>query len=145
VVNARVATLWSMLMDADTLGRIIPGTSRLERTHDNIFKSFLEIKLGPVNGSFSGDLVLEDIKEQEAFTLKTHQNSKIGNASGVIHITLLPVNDNQTEVAFSGDVKLSGMLAGIGQRLIGGVSHTLTKQFFFNLGKELEKAIPINQ
>lgn len=138
-MTATPATLWTMLMDANTLARIIPGISRLEKTNDNSFKSFLEIKMGPVNSSFSGDLLLEEITEQKGFTLKTQQNSKVGNANAVINITLLPVNDNQTEVAFTGDVKLSGILAGIGQRLIGGISNTLTKQFFFNLEKELEK------
>ena len=88
---------------------------------------------------------MEKITEQEGFTLKTQQNSKIGNANAVINITLLPVDNNQTEVSFIGDVKLSGMLAGIGQRLIGGVSNTLTKQFFLNLEKELEKETAINK
>jgi carbon monoxide dehydrogenase subunit G len=31
------------------------------------------------------------------------------------------------------------MLASLGQRVMGGVSNTLTKQFFLNLEKELEK------
>ena len=127
-------------MDTDTLARIVPGISRLEKTGDNSFKSFLEIKLGPVNSTFTGDLQLEDISsEQKGFTLKALQKSKIGNANAAIKISLLPVTDNQTEVAFDGDAKLSGMLAGMGQRLIGGVSNTLTKQFFSNLEKELEK------
>ena len=45
------------------------------------------------------------------------------------------------KLAFDGDVKLSGMLAGMGQRLIGGVSNTLTKQFFTNLEKELKRPV----
>lgn len=128
-----------MLMDTDTLARIVPGISRLEKTGDNSFKSFLEIKIGPVSSSFTGDLQLEDIIEQKGFTIKVQQKSKIGNADAAIKINLTAVNDSQTEVAFDGDAKLSGMLAGMGQRLIGGVSNTLTKQFFSNLEKELEK------
>ncbi len=82
---------------------------------------------------------MEEITEEKGFTLKVQQNSKIGNANAAIKISLLLVNEKQTEVAFDGDVKLSGMLAAMGQRLIGGVSNTLTKQFFSNLEKELEK------
>jgi carbon monoxide dehydrogenase subunit G len=139
VVNGPPSKVWKILMDTNTLPRIVPGISRLEKTGDNSFKSFLEIKLGPVNSSFTGDLQLEDIAEQKSFTLKVQQKSKIGNANAAIKINLLPVTDNQTEVAFDGDAKLSGMLAGMGQRLIGGVSNTLTKQFFSNLEKEVEK------
>jgi carbon monoxide dehydrogenase subunit G len=55
----------------------VPGVSRLEKTGDNTFNSFLEIKLGPVSGSFTGYLQMEDIQEKKGFTLKVQQNSKI--------------------------------------------------------------------
>ena len=138
IVNATPSTIWSMLMDTDVLAKIVPGISRLEKTGDNTFKSILEIKLGPVNSSFTGNLQMEDITEQEGFTLKVTQNSKIGNATGNIKINLLPVEDEKTEIAFNGDVKLSGILAGMGQRVMGSVANTLTKQFFSNLEKELK-------
>ena len=128
-------------MDTDTLARIVPGISRLEKTADNKYKSIIEIKMGPVNSSFTGDLQMEDIKKDEGFTLKVQQNSKIGNANAAIIISLLAVNENETEVAFNGGVKLSGMLAAMGQRLIGGVSNTLTKQFFSNMEKELHRPV----
>ena len=125
-------------MDTDLLAKVVPGISRLEKTGDNAFKSILEIKLGPVNSSFTGSLQMEDITEEKGFILKLMQNSKIGNASGTIKINLLPVDDEKTEVAFDGDVKLSGLLAGMGQRVMGSVSNTLTKQFFTNLEQELK-------
>ncbi len=143
VVNALPSKIWEMLMDTDTLARIVPGISRLEKTGENKYKSIIEIKMGPVNSSFAGDLQMEDMKEPEGFTLKVQQNSKIGNANAAIKISLLPVNENNTEVSFDGDVKLSGMLAAMGQRLIGGVSNTLTKQFFSNMDKELQSHVPL--
>jgi hypothetical protein len=137
VLNAPPSAVWNVLVDTDTLARIVPGITRLERIGDNSFKSILEIKIGPVSGSFTGNLQMEDIEEQKGFTLKVQQNSKIGNANAAIKIFLTPVAENQTEVAFDGDVKLSGLLATMGNRVIGGVSNTLTKQFFANLEKEL--------
>lgn len=144
VVNAQPSKVWEMLMDSDTLSRIVPGISRLEKTGDNTFKSILDIKLGPVNSSFSGQLQLQEIDEQKGFMLKVLQNSKIGNANAAIKVSLTPVTENQTQIAFDGDVKLSGMLAGMGQRLLSGVSNTLTKQFFLNLDKELKQATEMN-
>ncbi|MEO5999240.1 MAG: carbon monoxide dehydrogenase subunit G [Chitinophagaceae bacterium] len=137
ILNAVPATVWEMLMDPDLLAKIVPGISSLEKLSENSFKSILHIKIGPVSGSFSGSLQLVDIVEQKSFTLKAQQNSKIGNASTEVAINLAPVNDNQSEVNFDGIVKLSGMLATMGQRVIGGVANTLTKQFFDNLEKEL--------
>lgn len=137
ILNATPSSVWEKLMDPETLGRVVPGISKLERLSDNSFKSTLSIKIGPLGGSFSGKLQLEDIVEEKSFLLKAQQNSKIGNANAAVKINLTRINENQTEVAFDGDVKLSGMLATMGQRVIGGVANTLTKEFFKNLEKEL--------
>ena len=141
-LNAVPERIWDMLLDADTLASIIPGVSRLEKTGESTFNSFLEIKIGPVSGSFTGNLRLEDINEKKEFTLKVQQNSKIGNANAVIKIVLVRLNDKQTEVSFDGTVKLSGLLASMGQRILGGVANMLTQQFFSNLEKEIEK-VPV--
>ncbi|OQP66110.1 CoxG family protein [Niastella populi] len=139
LIHAAPAKVWAILMNKETLAHIVPGISGLEQTGDHSFKSTLDIKLGPVSGSFTGNLQLHDLQEPNAFTLKAQQNSKMGNANAAIAISLTPVGDNDTEVMFNGDVKLSGMLASLGNRVMGGVSNTLTKQFFSNLEKELEK------
>ena len=81
---------------------------------------------------------MEDIIQEKSFTLKVQQNSKVGNANAAIKFNLNPVDETKTEVAFDGDVKLSGVLASMGQRLISGVSNTLSKQFFSNLENELK-------
>src|SRR6266536_1623325 len=140
IVNAGSSRIWDMLMDTGTLAKLVPGISSLEKTGDNAFKSILNIKIGPVSGSFTGNLSMDNITVQKGFTLKIQQNSKIGNANAVIKIDLLPVNEDQTEVSFNSDVKLSGLLATMGQRVIGSVADTVSKQFFTNLEKELEKA-----
>lgn len=137
VLNAPPSRIWALLMDTDTLARIVPGVTKLERLDAHSFKSTLGVKLGPVSASFAGNLHMEDVVQDKGFTLKVQQNSKVGNASASIQIGLVPVGDHQTEVAFDGDLKLSGMLASMGQRLIGGVANTLSKQFFQNMEKEL--------
>ena len=138
VLKATPSTIWEMLMDPAVLARVVPGISQLEKLSDNSFKSILQIKIGPVSGSFTGNLQLEDIAAEKSFTIKAQQNSKIGNANAAVKINLVPVEPAQTEVNFDGDVKISGMLATMGQRVIGSVANTLTKQFFSNLEKELE-------
>jgi len=140
-VNATPATLWKMLMDTDTLSKIVPGISKLEKTGDNSYKSILEIKIGPVGGAFTGNLQMENMEEPKEFTLKVQQNSSVGNATAAIKIELNPVNPNETEVAFDGDVKVTGLLASMGQRILGSVANVLTKQFFANLDRELKTAV----
>jgi carbon monoxide dehydrogenase subunit G len=137
LLQATPSALWEMLMDPATLARIIPGVSSLEKLSENSFKSILQIKIGPVSGSFLGNVQLENLAEPKSFTLKAQQNSKIGNASADVRIQLDAVDEMRTAIAFDGDVKVSGMLASMGQRLLGGVANTLTKQFFTNLEREI--------
>ena len=137
IVNATPLQVWEILMDTQSLAKVVPGISSLEKLADDSFKCILNIKLGPVNSSFTGNLRMEDIIEQKSFTLKAKQLSKIGNANASVKIELTPVDDMQTAVAFNGDAQLSGLLASMGQRMLGGVSATLIKQFFNNLEKEL--------
>lgn len=137
ILNAPVAKIWSMLMDTDTLAHIVPGITRLEKTSENQYDAIADIKMGPVSGSFKGGLSLADIRENEGYTLHVKQNSKIGNADAVVRIALKPITDDQTEISFEGDAKLSGLLARTGNRVISGVATTLTKQFFTNLEQAL--------
>lgn len=122
IVHAVPARVWEKLMDPYSLAKVVPGISSLEKVAENSFSATLNIKIGPVNSTFTGNLQLEDIIEEKIFTLKTQQHSRIGNADADIQINLAPVDDNHTDVVFDGDIKVSGMLASMGQRLIGGIA-----------------------
>jgi uncharacterized protein len=136
-LNASPNIIWDKLMDTEILAKIVPGISKLVKLADNEFEAISEIKLGPVSGKFSGGLTLTNILEHNTFTLNVIQNSKIGNADAEIKINLFDLGNNQTELSFEGDAKLSGLLARTGQRVLSGVANSLTKQFFENFEAEL--------
>lgn len=136
LLNATPQEIWKILMDIDVLARITPGISRLEPLGNDKYKAIAEVKLGPVKGSFAGEMEIAGKQEPEQFTLLIQQNSPMGNVSAEGQIKLQPAG-GQTEVHFQGDAKLSGTLARMGQRVLGGVANTMVKQFFQNLEKEL--------
>lgn len=126
-------------MDPEFLARVTPGVTRLERTGDDTYEAIADIKMGPVKGSFSGDLAIKDKQEPGSFVLEVSQKSKIGNVSATIDLALEPADENSTVMTFDGKAKLSGLLARMGQRVLSGVANTLTKQFFAALEEELSK------
>ena len=138
-VEATPEVLWKMLMDTETLSKIVPGVSKLEKTGENSYKSTLEINMGPVGTSFDGDAQMEDIVEQKKFTLKMQQSNKMGNANSIMKVELMPINATETEVVFEGELKVTGMLVMMGQKALSSVANMLTKQFFANLDHELAK------
>jgi carbon monoxide dehydrogenase subunit G len=129
--------VWAMLMDTDILARIVPGVTTLEKIGENEYKAIAQVKMGPVNGSFSGGLTMQDIREGEGYTLNVKQSSKIGNADATVKIDLKPLDDDKTELVFDGGAKLSGLLARTGNRVMSGVANSLTKQFFENFEEEI--------
>ena len=131
-------TLWNLLMDPDVLVRVTPGISKLEQLEPDRYKAIADVKMGPVSGSFSGKMEVADKVEPEHFTLKVKQKSRIGNVSADVKIMLRELGQHETEMAFEGDAKLSGLLARTGNRVLSGVASTLTKQFFQALEKEVE-------
>ena len=137
-VNAPAKMIWDLLMDPDTLARITPAITSLERIDEDNFKAIADVKIGPVGGSFSGNLNLSEKVEPESFKLSIQQNSKIGNANAVVNMKMTALSDTQTEVSFDGDVKLSGMLNTMGGRVITPVANMLSKQFFEALELEVK-------
>ena len=115
--------LWNHLMDPEFLARVTPGVTRLERTGDDTYEAIADIKMGPVKGSFSGDLAIKDKQEPGSFVLEVSQKSKIGNVSATIDLALEPADENSTVMTFDGKAKLSGLLARMGQRM--GCARTL--------------------
>ena len=139
IVETDPGTLWNMLMDIEILPKIVPGISKLEKTGENTYTSTLEVKFGPVSGEFTGDMQMEDIHPQKTFTLKAQQHNKIGTVNSIMKIELMPMSDKDTEVAFSGEVTISGLMKMMGEKVLGNVTDMLTKQFFANLDHELAK------
>lgn len=129
--------LWNKLMDPAVLARVTPGVSRLEQKEEDQYEAIADVKLGPVKGSFKGDLAVVDKEPPNRFKLAISQKSKIGNVSAEVAIELNPIEEGLTEMAFNGAAKLSGLLARTGQRVLSGVSSTLTKQFFKAMEEEL--------
>ena len=125
-VNAPAKIIWDLLMDPDTLARITPAITSLERIDEDNFKAIADVKIGPVGGSFSGNLNLSEKVEPESFKLSIQQNSKIGNANAVVNMKMKALSETQTEVSFDGDVKLSGMLNTMG----GARDYTRSKYAF---------------
>jgi len=139
ILNANSTAIWALLMNPESLARIIPGIKKLEKIAENNYTSIVEIKVGPVSGAFHGSVELDEINELKSFRLQARQNSKIGDANAIVGIQLSPVNDSGTEVTFDGEVKLTGLLARMGQRMLSGISNTLIDQFFSNMEQQLQQ------
>ena len=139
VVDLDVASLWPLLQDEEVLAKISPGIGKIIKTEEYNYTAISDINIGPVRGSFEGELTLTDVIEHETMTLNLTQLSKIGNAKASIKMILSALDDHKTQINYQGDAKVSGRLATMGQRILGGVVKTLSKQVFKELDKVIEE------
>lgn len=137
-IEASVQDVWNHLMDPEVLKRVTPGISELNSLGDDKYQAISNIKVGPVKGTFEGMLQLREKVENSTATIVINQKSKIGNVSAEIRLQLNVIN-GLTEIDYDGDAKLSGKLAMMGQRIIGGVVSSLSKQFFNSLNQEINQ------
>jgi Uncharacterized conserved protein len=69
MLNTSKEILWAMLLDPDTLTKVIPSLKSLEATESGIYKAVCEVKMGPVSGTFEGTMETINLNPMESFTL----------------------------------------------------------------------------
>lgn len=143
--TAGPAYVWELLNDPGVLARITPGLSSLQADGEDSYRAQFAIKMGPVNSTFSGTLQVVDRVAPERFRLLVDVAGKAGSAAAQATVTAAPVaaaNPEQTRVTFAADARLTGLLVRMGQRVLSGVGHLLTRQFFQALEQEIKDAAP---
>lgn len=137
IIQATPEVIFAALQDPDMLAKCVPGVKKLEVESQGIFKTTLEVAIGPVKGTFNGKVSVLDMVFNQALTLKVEMRAPVGIASAIGRVTLHP-EDNQTRVHWSGEPQLGGMIASVGARLIGGVAKAQADLFFAKLEQELK-------
>jgi len=140
-ISAGAQTLWNLLMDPDFLAKITPGITRMERVSDDNYLAIADVKIGPVKGSFKGEVQITEKTEPEAFTLLVQQKSSIGNVAASVRIRIQEITAEKSNIQFEGKAQLSGLLARTGQRVLSGVANTLSRQFFEALEAEINQQV----
>ncbi len=128
--------VWDLIMDADALTKIIPGCQHLEETAPGAFEAKLNVGVAPVKGEFFGSVMMEAVQPPESYRMIVEGSGAPGFMRGSAAIRLEPDGD-QTVLNVEGDVQVGGVIAGVGQRMLGGVSRLLMGQFFKALDNEL--------
>jgi hypothetical protein len=138
--NAPREFVWDILQDPEVIGSIIPGSSGLEEIAENKYTSTIVVKVGPVGGSFKAEIELADIKPPDSYKLILNSNSPVGYVAGEGAVRLEQTGD-VTTMFYSGNAKVGGKIAAVGQRLLDVAAKFITKQSLDGLAKRIEDRI----
>ena len=131
--------VWNAFLDPELLRQAMPGCDRLEAVGDDQYKATLKIGIAAVKGTFDGKVRLSDKKEPDSYRMAVEGSGGPGFVRGDAAITLSDTPTG-TRVDYNADVQVGGLIAGVGQRLLGGVSKMMADQFFGRMTELLKNA-----
>jgi carbon monoxide dehydrogenase subunit G len=126
--------VWAAFLDPATLRQAIPGCEKLEAVGEGEYKATMKIGVAAVKGTFEGKVRLFDQKAPESYRMAVEGAGGPGFIRGETQITLAE-GDGGTRVSYTADVQVGGLIAGVGQRMLGGVSKMMADQFFTRMGE----------
>jgi uncharacterized protein len=131
--------VWSLLTDASRLARLLPGCERLEPDGPDRFKAAVKFGIAAITGKYAGSLEFAEKKPPHSLVLKMDGKGLPGFVKGEGRIEFTS-NAAGTELTYSGDALVGGLIASVGQRMLDAAARKIVQQFFDSAKAELAAA-----
>ncbi len=128
--------VWTVLLDPQALKGCIPGCESLTATGEDQYEAIMKVGVAAIRGTYKGKVRITDKDELNSYKLLIEGSGGPGFVRGEAAVELAD-NGSSTQVTVHGDGQVGGTVAGVGQRMIGGVAKMLMGQFFDCLKKQL--------
>ena len=131
------AQVYEALNDPAILQQTIPGCEKLEKTAADEYSAQLKIGIAAVKGSYAGKVRLSDQQPPNRFTLHLEGKGAQGFVKGTARVELKE-KDQGTELRYTADVQVGGLIAAVGSRMIEAAAKKMAADFFQRFSTALE-------
>ena len=138
LLPAPPAKVWALLTDPNRLAKLLPGCERLDPDGPDRFKAAVKFGIAAISGKYAGTIEFAEKKPPTSMRMKLSGKGIPGFVDGVGHIELAE-KGGQTELRYTGEAQVGGMIASVGQRMIEGAARKIVDQFFAAASEELKK------
>jgi carbon monoxide dehydrogenase subunit G len=121
--------VWDLLQDPEVLVGCIPGCKSFEPSGDDAYEVELRMGVGPVVGSYKASVEIGDKSPPDSYRLTVRGGGAMGTARGEALLSFVEEGDGTT-VEIEAEAHVTGVVARVGQRMMGSASKMLMKQFF---------------
>jgi len=144
LLHAPVDKVWSALNDPAVLVRTIPGCERLEASGPDAYKMVVTAGVASIKGTYTGEVTLCEQQQPDSFLMKASGAGGPGTVSTEVRVTLADAGDGSTRLTYDADAVIGGAVAGVGQRMLIGVTKKTAGEFFKSVDDVLTgKAQPV--
>lgn len=134
--DADVKDVWAALFDPAVLAAVMPGCEKLELV-DGAYVGDIKIKVGPIQGKFTGRVQLEDVQEPERYKMIVDGRGTPGFVKADAVVRLEPDGDG-TKIHYDADAQIGGKIASVGQRLLDASARAIVKQSLDGLNENIK-------
>lgn len=129
--------VWQALQDPQVLASVMPGGEEFEEVGENEYAGLLNIKIGPVQGKFKGNITLSDIVPPESYRMEVDGKGPPGfvKANGGLKLS---GQGDKTHMAYEGEAQVGGRIASVGQRLLDTSAKSIVRQSLEGLNEYLK-------
>jgi carbon monoxide dehydrogenase subunit G len=121
--------VWAAFLDPDVLAKALPGCEKLEAVGPNEYKATMKVGVAAIKGTFEGKVKLSDLEPPSRYRMAVEGSGGPGFIRGDAGMQMTDV-DGGTKVSYDADVQVGGLIASVGQRMLGGVTKMMLDQFF---------------
>jgi len=129
--------VWDLLNDPARLAKCLPGCERLEPIGPDRYRVAVKYAIAAIGGDFSGTIELLDKKPPRSLRLRSESKWTPGFVKGEGTVELAE-KGAQTELRYSGEVQVGGLIASVGQRMLDMASRKIAQQFFESAAAQLK-------
>ena len=135
--NAGREKVWNTLLSPEALSGCIPGCQSFTPTSDDSYDVALKVGVGAITGSYKAVVRLTERDEPSSYRMAVEGKGSgtTLRGTGVIRLT---EKDGATTVEFEGDAQVTGIIARVGQRLMGTAAKGMINQFFACMKEKAE-------
>lgn len=144
IFDAPQELTWQAIQDPDVLASVMPGGEDFKEIGENEYSGLLNIKVGPVQGKFTGTIKLSDIVHLEGYSIQVDGKGSPGfvKASGRLKLT---GQEGKTHMTYEGSAQVGGRIASVGQRLMETSAKSIIRQSLEGLNEYLKVQAAANQ
>ena len=138
IMRATPDRVWAALTDPAVLAAAIPGCEQLERSGPDSYQFTISAGIGLLQGSYTGRVVISDQEEPHSFVLTATGAGIAGTVCIRARFGLAASTGGSTELTYTADGQVAGLLAWAGQQVITGVARRMAAQFFRSVAARLQ-------
>jgi carbon monoxide dehydrogenase subunit G len=129
-LKATPQQVWDAFHDPEVLARCLPGCESLTEVGPDEYAMTVTAGVAAIKGTYDGKVALIDPRHPEQFTMKAQGAGGPGTVDADVVVRLAVSAVGGTELSYDADAAVGGMIGGVGQRMLSGVTRKMAGQFF---------------